>query len=93
MLLTEALIRDSAKYIPDLFPLQPGGLPTEQKVIRNFVDKDIGSKWFQSRRIDALVAAFNDSLAASAFLDGAGRVVAVMTVADFRPPLALARRA
>jgi hypothetical protein len=82
--LTEIVTRDSAEYIPDLFPLQPGGLPTAQKVIRNFIDKDIGSKWFEARRIDAVVAALNDSLAASAFLDGAGRVVAVMSGADFR---------
>jgi hypothetical protein len=83
VLLTESIIRNSAQFIPDLFPLKPGGLPTAQKVMRNFVDKDIGSKWFRSRRIDALVAALNDSLAASAFLDGAGRVVAVMPVADY----------
>jgi hypothetical protein len=82
--LTEAIVTDSAKYIPDLFPLRAGGLPTEQKVIRNFIDKEIGSKWFEARRIDAFVAALNDSLASSAFLDGAGRVVAVMNGADFR---------
>ncbi|HVG62702.1 MAG TPA: hypothetical protein VNA24_29320 [Hyalangium sp.] len=83
VLLTEAIIRDSARFIPDLFPLKPGGLPTEQKVMRNFVDKDIGAKWIQFRRRDALVAALNDSLAASAFLDGAGRVVAVLPVGDY----------
>jgi hypothetical protein len=82
--LTGHVTQESAEYIPDLFPLQPGGLPTSQKVIRNFIDKEIGSKWFESRRIDATVAALNDSLAASAFLDGAGRVVAVMTGADFK---------
>jgi hypothetical protein len=82
--LTEAIVTESAEYIPDLFPLRAGGLPTEQKVIRNFIDKDIGSKWFEFRRIDAVVAALNDSLASSAFLDGAGRVVAVMNGADFR---------
>jgi hypothetical protein len=82
--LTEMIVTDSAKYIPDLFPLRAGGLPTQQKVIRNFIDKDIGSKWFEARRIDAIVAALNDSLASSAFLDGAGRVVAVMNGQDFK---------
>jgi len=82
--LTEYMAKDSAEYIPDLFPLKPGGLPTSQKVIRNFIDKEIGSKWFEARRIDAMVAALNDSLAASAFLDGAGRVVAVMNGSDFK---------
>jgi hypothetical protein len=80
---TQRLVTDSARYIPDIYPLAPGGLPTEQKVIRNFIDKDIGSIWFDFRRVDATVAALNDSLAASAFLDGAGRVVAVMSGEDF----------
>jgi hypothetical protein len=83
-LLTQALVEDTARYTPDIYPLRPGGLPTEQKVIRNFIDKEIGSKWFEARRIDATVAALNDSLAASAFLDGAGRVVAVLSGADFK---------
>ncbi|MFL5350439.1 MAG: hypothetical protein ACJ8AT_37180 [Hyalangium sp.] len=82
--LTAGIVSDTALYTPDLFPLRPGGLPTEQKVIRNFIDKEIGSKWFEARRIDATVAALNDSLASSAFLDGAGRVVAVMSGPDFK---------
>lgn len=80
----EMLADESAKKVPDVFPIPKGGLPTFTKVLRNFSDKDIGDKWLEFRRIDATVAAVNDSLASSAFLDGAGRVVAVMRGSDFR---------
>jgi len=82
--LAELMAKVSAERVPDVFPIPPDGLPTSVRVIRNFSELDIGSKWFEFRRIDATVAALNDSLAASTFLDGAGRVVAVMRGADFR---------
>lgn len=84
ILLAETMADISAKRVPDVFPIPPDGLPTSVRVIRNFSDLDIGSKWLEFRRIDATVAALNDTLAASTFLDGAGRVVAVMRGADFR---------
>jgi hypothetical protein len=83
-LLTEGAARDSSLKVPDIFPLPPGGLPTQVKVIRNFTDLAIPDRWFEFRRISYTVAALNDSLASSVFLDGAGRIVAVMRGPDFR---------
>jgi hypothetical protein len=82
-LLTEKIAGDSALQVPDLFPLAPGGLPTSVKVLRNFINLAVPDRWFQFRRVSYTVAALNDSLAASVFLDGAGRVVAVMRDKDF----------
>lgn len=81
---TEALEKDSAAKIPDVFPLAPGGLPTSTRVLRNLIDAQVPDRWFEARRVSYLVAALNDSLAASTFLDGAGRVVAVMSRDDFK---------
>jgi len=81
--LTEALAEETAKKTPDLFPLTPGSLPTFVKGLRNFSEADIPSKWFSFRRSDATVAALNDTLAASTFLDGAGRVAVVLRRKDF----------
>jgi hypothetical protein len=81
---TEELEQDTAKQVPDWFPLAPGGLPTSVRVVRNLVDVQVPDRWFEARRISYLVAALNDTLAASTFLDGAGRVVAVMSRDDFR---------
>ncbi|MBX7100306.1 MAG: hypothetical protein K1X89_21495 [Myxococcaceae bacterium] len=79
----EALEQATAAHTPDLFPLKPHGLPTRTVTLRNFSEKEIPAKWFESRRVDATVAALNESLAASAFLSGSGRVVAVMPKDDF----------
>jgi hypothetical protein len=81
--LAQYMADESAEYVPDVFPLVAGGLPTRVKVLRNFTDQDINSKWFEFRRIDALVANLNDTVAASTFLDGAGRSVVVLRPADF----------
>ncbi|HEY8210708.1 MAG TPA: hypothetical protein VIG99_24660 [Myxococcaceae bacterium] len=82
--LTEVMAESSALRIPDVFPLAPGGLPTRTLVLRNLIDAQVPDRWFEVRRISYLVAALNDTLAASAFLDGAGRVIAVMPGKDFR---------
>lgn len=81
---TEALEKDTASKTPDVYPLAPGGLPTSTRVLRNLVDAKVPDRWFEARRVSYMVAALNDSLAASTFLDGAGRVVAVMSLEDFR---------
>jgi len=83
-LLTEGMEKDARLMIPDVFPLAPGGLPTDVRVLRNLSDAKVPERWFEARRISYLVAALNDTLAASTFLDGAGRVVAVMSGADFK---------
>jgi hypothetical protein len=81
---TEAMEKDTATKVPDWFPVGPGGLPTSTRVLRNMVDLQVPDRWLEARRISYVVASLNDTLAASAFLDGAGRVVAVMSGEDFK---------
>ncbi len=81
--LTQALADDYAKFGPDIFPVPPGGLPTQVRNFRNLIEADATSRWFEFGRIAATVAALNDTLASSAFLTGAGRVVVVLPRKDF----------
>jgi hypothetical protein len=77
------LAADSAKYLPDMFPLKPGGLPTQADALKDFAKEDIPSTWFAYRRQDQLLALVQDHLGAGAFLTGAGRAVALMSTPDF----------
>jgi hypothetical protein len=77
------LAADSARYLPDLLPLRPGGLPTRADALKDFTKDDLSSVWFGFRRERRLLALVQDHLGVSAFLTGAGRVVAVLHPADF----------
>jgi len=81
----DRLASELTQYGPDMFPLAPGQLPTEVRSrIRNFESLEIPDMWLKLRRYNAVAAAMNDTLSAEAFLEGAGRVVAVMTREDFK---------
>jgi hypothetical protein len=72
----QRLAADSAKYIPDFYPLRPGGLPTRALGLRNFAGAGIGDSL-------KLIANLEDALTAGTFLNGAGRVVAILDSQDF----------
>lgn len=81
---TRKLASDSATYLPDLLPLRPGGLPTQKDALKDFSKDNIPGVWFDYRKENKLLALVQDHLGVSAFLTGAGRVVAVLNLADFR---------
>lgn len=81
--MAEGLVKETAEYTPDLFPLAHGKLPVRLLGQRSFVDKEIPDTWLEFRRVDATVAALNESLAADAFLNNHGRVVVFLRKQDF----------
>lgn len=70
-----AMARDVAAQVPDYFPLVPNGLPVFVRPVLNLTDADIPHG---NRSSSGLVAALGDRLSLDAFLEGAGRVVAVL---------------
>lgn len=87
---TEQLSKSSAMYVPDFYPLAPGGLPTQVLGLRNFTEDSIpaisgglfGSASYY--RSEKLLTRIEETVTASAFLQGAGRVMAVLDEPDFR---------
>jgi hypothetical protein len=83
----QSLAMGSSRYLPDLFPLKPSGLPTQAHPLKDFTGEDIPSTWdfyVFYRKESKLVSLLQDHLGASAFLTGAGRVVAILSAADFQ---------